>query len=202
MRATNLVTPDRYHWVAKELQCVVKEIETAIFDRPVPAGFPRPLREAWGLLTRVQEVVTKIQLSANGLTSDVLCNKAATITKARQSVAAVGDGIQELKAIYHDLWERPLPSDMAGAQAYFAAIPETLLKRCHLLFRNFIGLVSLEPDAWGAQTRPDVHLRLNLDVREEIHRLQSWFSKAKTSHAGAPCLEWLAAGFVLGLWID
>lgn len=199
-----LATPEHYRWVAEDLHDVLREIELAFFDRPLPKGPPLPNHELWELMRRVQESAADVTIAVNDMTVNVLSNAAVRRDSVRAFIETIRDRVRKLVAVFHGFWERPLHTELIHAQAGFSAVPEALLRRCHSCFRNFVDLVSLDLSAWKEQGSTEVVLRLNLDVRQEIEQLKCCFPPHRFGPAKAddPWLLWAAIGVLLGAWID
>lgn len=209
MSEEKIVVPEHYQVLAQELKPVIREIQNAFVNRPVPEG--SPIRDMafcsamW--INPLEGIFKNITSDLNKLGQLMMPSKEAVSSlDIRIYIKSIRQSIDKVIDIFHDIWKRPFPVEYADGQPLFSAVPEMIIRKCLTLFEQIVDIVENPRDVMKKYGSSTVNLNVTFGD-EEINRLDRWM-KAKTAANYEMARKdtrnsiWtLAAAFMLGYWI-
>ncbi|GER92643.1 hypothetical protein A45J_0361 [hot springs metagenome] len=178
MLERKIVVPDHYKVLAQELKPLIREIQNAFVNRPVPEGLPiqdialcsamwiNPLE---GIFKNITSDLNKLgQLMMPGKEAVSSLDIKIYIKSIRQSIDKVID-------IFHNIWKRPFPVEYADGQPLFSAVPEMIIRKCLTLFEQIVDIVENHHDVMKKYGSSTVSLNVTFGD-EEINRLDRWMN--------------------------
>ncbi len=208
-----VVMPQHYKVLADELKGLVRVIDDAFINRPVPDGSPCPdihkaiepiLKDFVGNLTRISEILNFLP----GCVAD----KAAGPDESAEIRDAASNLKQELSSVifcFHAIWRSPFPVGFADGQAIASAVVEDILRECRNLFLKVVDIVEMPPeDIVGKYGSTNIQLSLTFSDQPG-RRLKRWLDdKSAASRAEKKCVadirrvrdRSLLWGLLLGWW--
>lgn len=209
MSEEKIVVPEHYRTLSQELKPIIKEIQKAFINRPLPEGLP-----VQDISLSVTVWISPLERILKDITSDLnklgqlmmSGNEAVSPLDIRIYMKSIRQSIEKVIAIFHDVWKRPFSAGLADGQPFFSAVPERILRECLTLFEQIVDIVENPDDVMKKYGSYMVNLNVTFGD-EEINRLNDWL-KAKTAHnyetvrKGMRNSIWtLAAAFLFGYWM-
>jgi hypothetical protein len=201
-----IIVPEYYKFLASELKPLVKEIQSAFVNRPVPTG--RYIDDislfATLWLNPLELTIKKLASDFNMLGSLVAPHKEPALYEIRHSVRSLSAAIKSVIEIFHDIWKRPFSPNIADGQVLISAVPEMILKECLGVFEKVIDIVENPHEVKAKYGSFDVNMQITFGD-DEIKQFEKWLNKRRPVISGISEKRYsfgnLALAFVLGWWI-
>ncbi len=209
MSEQKIIVPEQYKALAQQLNPLIRGIQKAFVNRPVPVG--APIRDMtlcstmW--INPLERIFKDITSDLNKLGQLMMPGReAASSLEISIYIKSIKRTIQKVVDIFHDIWKRPFAVEFADGQPIFSAVHEMMLRKCLTLFEQIIDIVENPRDVMKKYGSYTVNLNITFGD-EEINRLSDWMKdKNNANYAMArknnQDIFWkLAAAFVIGYWI-
>lgn len=168
--------PEHYSQVARELTRLNKTIIQGVLHRPYPKGrewvVPNEISRLFekmldliGTLSREIEAFSKTILATDTQPTD------ADVGRAFERVSCP---VERLLELYHVLWQRPFPEDLAPGQYLLSEIMERPLRGLFELFEKALGVIDNPGRVLGCKGPETISLSLKLDADREVCAFLRW----------------------------
>ncbi|HAK88560.1 MAG: hypothetical protein A2077_04115 [Nitrospirae bacterium GWC2_46_6] len=164
MSEDDIKVPEHYRVLANALKPLIKEIQNAFVNRPVPQGVPYKTivwsEELYTMFGKMSAIIEKLTKAVNAVPG-CLAEKEDNIPESAimQAVSSISEQLRKVINIFYQIWERPFPTDLAGGQPLASAMMEDVLSK------------------YGSYT---VQLKLLLDG-QSANRFNEWLEEQKTA---------------------
>ena len=184
MSEDDIKVPEHYRVLANALKPLTREIQNAFVNRPVPQGVPyetivwsEKLYTMFGKMSAIIEKLTKAVNAVPGC----LAEKEDNIPESAimQAVSSISEQLRKVINIFHQIWERPFPTDLAGGQPLVSAMMEDVLRGCLDIFEQVVNIVARPEDILSKYGSYTVQLKLVLDG-QSADRFSEWLEERRT----------------------
>lgn len=183
MPEDEIKVPEHYKVLAHALKPLIREIQHAFINRPVPQGIPCEAgawsEELHAMLDKMSEIVQKLTDTMNAVPG-CLAEKEDNIPENAvvQTVSNISEQLRQSIKFFHQIWERPFPSDLAGGQPLASAIIEDVLRGCLDIFEKVVDIVERPDEILGRYGSYSIQLKLVLDG-QAANRYNQWLSERR-----------------------
>ena len=208
--SVTITVPPHYHVAARELRKVIKVLQDAFVNRPVPAG--SPYYGIDGALACVNDRIVKAVDQLGGpfdRLGALLAMKTVAESVMSSAVADVEKAIVRLVDSYHGVWRFPFPAGLEQGQILVSAVVEQILRKIMAGLELMIDVVDHPEMVVPRNGSARVDLNINIAPGPEMAELQRWVNSVTvaeqnyvTTSVTRECrsFKWLVA-FFLGCWI-
>ena len=183
MSDDEIKVPEHYRILANALKPLMREIQNAFVNRPVPQGVPYDAvvwsEELHAIFDKMSAIIEKLTKAVNAVPG-CLAEKEDNIPESAimQAVSNIGGQLRETIKIFHQIWERPFPPDLAGGQPLASAMMEDVLRECLDIFEKVVDIVERPEDILDKYGSYTIQLKLALDGRS-ANRFSEWLEERR-----------------------
>ncbi len=183
MSDDEIIIPKHYKVLADALKPLIREIQNAFVNRPVPQGIPyETLPDALQpIFDNAPEIIQKLSDIMNAVPG-CLALKEDNVSEDAviDAVSNVEKEIRRIIGFFHHLWERPFPPDLAGGQPLASAIMEDVLRGCLDIFEKLVDIVERPEEILNKYGSYTIQLKLVLDG-QAANRFNQWINERKNA---------------------
>ena len=205
MPEETITVPEHYKLLAKEIKPLIKEIQSAFINKPVPSGYNyQGIDEAVERFKNFERPIKSITAALNDISTYVLSeDKAVNPENIHYRISQLSLPIREVISSFHDIWKRPFKPEIADGQPILSAVPEMILRRCLTAFEQVIDVVENPEEMVKRHGKQKFYIEIVFGS-EEIDSFAQWFDRHKTGLAKLQKRDWWTAaaiGFLFGYWM-
>jgi hypothetical protein len=201
-----IIVPEHYKILVDNLKPLIKDIQNAFINRPVPEGRyvenVSLLATLW--LEPLERTIKKLTTELNELSNLIMPGKEPLAYEIRYSVQSLSQVIKSVIDIFHDIWKRRFHPNISDSQTLLSAVPEMILKECISLFERIVDIVENPNEVKTKYGSFNVNLTITFGD-EEIKRFGQWLNQNRLKISGISEKRYtfsnLALAFLLGWWI-
>jgi hypothetical protein len=179
-----IIVPAHYRFLANALKPLIREIQDAFVNRPVPQGTPYG-DEVWAeelhaICKKMASIIGKLTKTVNTIPG-CIGEKDDNISESAiiQTVSNIDAQLREVIKIFHQMWERPFPPDLAGGQPLVSAMMEDVLRGCLDIFKKVVDIVERPEEIFDKYEGYTIRLKLELDGKS-ANRFNEWIKERQT----------------------
>lgn len=215
MPEETIKVPEHYKLVAEEIKPLIKEIQDAFINKPVPSGYNyQGFNEVVKRFANFEKPIKEIITAVNDISTHILPeDKAASSEDIHSWISRLSLPIREVISCFHNIWKRPFEPDIADGQPILSAVPEMIIRKCLTAFEQIIDVVENPEEMIKRHSKQKFYIDIVFGS-EEAELFSQWLDRHQaslTEQYNASIIQeeikkrsWLTPaifGFLLGYWM-